>query len=42
MPVLARTRPRNKVGEVHSESLAKLENTVLFILGSHLKKERSL
>jgi hypothetical protein len=33
MPVLARTRPRNKIREVHPESLAKLENTVLFILG---------
>jgi hypothetical protein len=28
----------NKIGEVHAESLAKLENTVLFIWGSHLKK----
>jgi hypothetical protein len=42
MPVLARTKPRNKIGKVHPESLAKLENTLLFILGSHLKKERSL
>jgi hypothetical protein len=42
MRVFARTRPRNKIGEVHPESLAKLENTVLFILDSHLKKERWL
>jgi hypothetical protein len=42
MQVGERTRPRNKIGEVHPESLAKLENTVLFILGSPLKKERSL
>jgi hypothetical protein len=41
MRVGERTRPRNKIGEVHPESLAKLENTVLFILGSYLKKERS-
>jgi len=33
MRVLERTRPRNKIGEVHPESLAKLENTVLLILG---------
>jgi hypothetical protein len=34
MRVLERTRPRNKIGEVHPDSfLAKLENTVLFILG---------
>jgi hypothetical protein len=41
MRVLALTRPRNKIGEVHPESLVKLENTVLFILGSHLKKRAS-
>ena len=40
MRVGERTRP-NKIGELHPESLAKLENTVLFILGSYLKKERS-
>jgi hypothetical protein len=38
MPVLSRTRPRNKIGEVHLESRAKLENTVLFILGQSLEK----
>jgi hypothetical protein len=42
MRVWERRRPRNKIGEVHPDSLAKLENTVLFILASHLKKERSL
>ena len=33
MPVWDRTRPKNKIGKVHPEIRAKLENTVLFILG---------
>jgi hypothetical protein len=33
MRVRERTRPRNKIGEFHPEIRAKLESTVLFILG---------
>jgi len=40
MRILERTRPRNKIDEVHPESRVKLENTVLFIWG-YLPEKRA-